>query len=309
MPKNILKKINKYILDKEYRVRVNSKLGLYKNLDDKKFIEKMFAVTMKYPLNLEKPETFNEKLQWLKLYDRNPLYTKLVDKYKVREYIAKKIGEEYLIPLLGVWDDPSDIDFDILPNKFVLKCNHNSGLGMCICTDKSKLDINKVKNELKKGLEQDYYLNGREWPYKNVPRKIICEKYMANDSAEGLDDYKFYCFDGQVKLLGIFQGRNTDRLTTGDFFDRNYEWQNMKYGYPNSKQKPKKPNKFEEMVKLAEILSEGFAEIRVDLYLCGEKIYFGELTFFDGGGFDEIEPVDWDYKLGSYINLENLNKS
>ncbi|MDU7143604.1 MAG: ATP-grasp fold amidoligase family protein, partial [Anaerococcus vaginalis] len=141
MINNIIKKANKYISNQEYRLRVNSKLGLYNNMDDKKFIEKMFKATMDYPLNLENPKSFNEKLQWLKLYDRNPLYTKLVDKYKVREYISEKIGEGYLIPLLGVWDDPEDIDFDSLPNKFVLKCNHNSGLGMCICTDKSKIDI------------------------------------------------------------------------------------------------------------------------------------------------------------------------
>ncbi|MDU1763586.1 MAG: ATP-grasp fold amidoligase family protein, partial [Anaerococcus vaginalis] len=148
MVNNIIKKANKYISNQEYRLRVNSKLGLYNNMDDKKFIEKMFKATMDYPLNLENPKSFNEKLQWLKLYDRNPLYTKLVDKYKVREYISEKIGEDYLIPLLGVWDDPEEIDFDSLPNKFVLKCNHNSGLGMCICTDKSKIDIKKVKNEL-----------------------------------------------------------------------------------------------------------------------------------------------------------------
>lgn len=303
MINNIIKKANKYISNQEYRLRVNSKLGLYNNMDDKKFIEKMFKATMDYPLNLEKPKSFNEKLQWLKLYDRNPLYTKLVDKYKVREYISEKIGEDYLIPLLGVWDDPEEIDFDSLPNKFVLKCNHNSGLGMCICTDKSKIDIKKVKNELKSGLAQNYYLNGREWPYKNVSRKIICEKYMTDETGKNLRDYKFYCFDGKPKIVGIYQDRNSDKETTGDFFDMNFEWVDLKFGMPNALNKPQKPQKFQEMIKIAEILSEGIPEVRVDLYISNNKIYFGELTFFDGGGFDKIEPLEWDYKLGSWIKL------
>ena len=303
MVNNIIKKANKYISNQEYRLRVNSKLGLYNNMDDKKFIEKMFKATMDYPLNLENPKSFNEKLQWLKLYDRNPLYTKLVDKYKVREYISEKIGEDYLIPLLGVWDDPEEIDFDSLPNKFVLKCNHNSGLGMCICTDKSKIDIKKVKNELKSGLAQNYYLNGREWPYKNVSRKIICEKYMTDETGKNLRDYKFYCFDGKPKIVGIYQDRNSDKETTGDFFDMNFEWVDLKFGMPNALNKPQKPQKFQEMIKIAEILSEGIPEIRVDLYISNNKIYFGELTFFDGGGFDKIEPLEWDYKLGSWIKL------
>lgn len=308
MINNIIKKANKYISNQEYRLRVNSKLGLYNNMDDKKFIEKMFKATMDYPLNLENPKSFNEKLQWLKLYDRNPLYTKLVDKYEVREYISEKIGEDYLIPLLGVWDDPEDIDFDSLPNKFVLKCNHNSGLGMCICTDKSKIDIKKVKNELKSGLAQNYYLNGREWPYKNVSRKIICEKYMTDETGKNLRDYKFYCFDGKPKIVGIYQDRNSDKETTGDFFDMNFEWVDLKFGMPNALNKPQKPQKFQEMIKIAEILSEGMPEVRVDLYISNNKIYFGELTFFDGGGFDKIEPLEWDYKLGSWIKLPKIKK-
>ena len=308
MVNNIIKKANKYISNQEYRLRVNSKLGLYNNMDDKEFIEKMFKATMDYPLNLENPKSFNEKLQWLKLYDRNPLYTKLVDKYKVREYISEKIGEDYLIPLLGVWDDPEEIDFDSLPNKFVLKCNHNSGLGMCICTDKSKIDIKKVKNELKSGLAQNYYLNGREWPYKNISRKIICEKYMTDETGKNLRDYKFYCFDGKPKIVGIYQDRNSDKETTGDFFDMNFEWVNLRFGMPNALNKPQKPQKFQEMIKIAEILSEGMPEVRVDLYISNNKIYFGELTFFDGGGFDKIEPLEWDYKLGSWIKLPKIKK-
>ena len=149
--------------------------GHFDKLPDKLYLQIMYYANMRRFLNMNTPRTFNEKLQWLKLYDRRPEYTMMVDKYRVREYIAETIGEQYLIPLLGVWEDPDDIDFDALPNQFVLKCNHNSGLGMCICKDKSKLDIPKVKRELRKGLAQDYYLSGREWPYKDVPRRIIAE--------------------------------------------------------------------------------------------------------------------------------------
>lgn len=147
----------------------------------------------------------------------------MVDKYKVREYIAQMLGEEYLIPLLGVWDDPEDIDFNALPNQFVLKCNHNSGLGMCICKDKSKLDVPKVKDELRKGLQQNYYLSNREWPYKDIPRKIIAEKYMEDASGD-LKDYKFYCFNGVMKFVMINSDRNTDKPTRADYFDRDFNW-------------------------------------------------------------------------------------
>ena len=261
-----------------------------------------------YPLNLSDPKTFNEKLQWLKLYDRNPMYTVLVDKYKVRQYIIDAIGEEYLIPLIGVWDDPGEIDFSSLPNKFVLKCNHNSGLGMCICKDKSTLDVENVKNNLKLGLKQNYYLTGREWPYKNVPRKIIAEKYMSENEEDSyrndeLKDYKFYCFDGVMKFVMINSDRNSDKPTKADYFDRNYNWLNFTWGYHHADVLPDKPNNFEKMISIAEELSKGFPHVRVDLYDCDGKIYFGELTFFDGSGFDKIEPIEWDYKIGDMLNL------
>lgn len=161
----------KYMTDSKYRFLINNDIGLYKKWSDEKFLSYAFSKTIGKPLDLENPITFNEKLQWLKLHNRKPEYTMMVDKYKVREYIANILGEEYLIPLLGVWDDPDNIDFDMLPNQFVLKCNHNSGLGMCICKDKSKLDIAKTKNDLRKGLQEDYYIKNREWPYKNVQKK------------------------------------------------------------------------------------------------------------------------------------------
>ena len=309
MVNNIIKKANKYISNQEYRLRVNSKLGLYNNMDDKKFIEKMFKATMDYPLNLENPKSFNEKLQWLKLYDRNPLYTKLVDKYKVREYISEKIGEDYLIPLLGVWDDPEEIDFDSLPNKFVLKCNHNSGLGMCICTDKSKIDIKKVKNELKSGLAQNYYLNGREWPYKNVQRKIIAEKYMVNDSnSNEFTDYKFFCFNGYVDCVMVCLDRSSGNPKFY-FFDK--DWNFKRYDQLGLTMPEDftidKPKCIDEMFEIASELSKGIPYVRVDLYQSYNKIFFGELTFYPDSGFDSTITPEADLYWGNLIDISNIN--
>lgn len=272
-------------------------------LPDKVFLEAAFRARFGRKLNLNNPETFNEKLQWLKLYNRKPEYTKMVDKYLVRDYVKEKIGEEYLIPLLGVWDDPEKIDFDELPMQFVLKCNHNSGLGMCICKDKNSLDINKVKEELKKGINQNYYLTSREWPYKDVPRRLIAEKYMVDESGYELKDYKFYCFDGKVKLVMINSDRMSSEKTKANYFDENYQPLDFVWGYENAEIPPQKPEKFEEMKYLAEKLSEGITHVRIDFYQTPSGIYFGEITFFDGSGFDAIEPIEWDYKIGSWLKL------
>ena len=272
-------------------------------LPDKVFLEAAFRARFGRKLNLNNPETFNEKLQWLKLYNRKPEYTKMVDKYLVRDYVKEKIGEEYLIPLLGVWDDPEKIDFNELPMQFVLKCNHNSGLGMCICKDKNSQDINKVKEELKKGINQNYYLTSREWPYKDVPRRIIAEKYMVDESGYELKDYKFYCFDGKVKLVMINSDRMSSEKTKANYFDENYQPLDFVWGYENAEIPPQKPEKFEEMKYLAEKLSEGITHVRIDFYQTPSGIYFGEITFFDGSGFDAIEPIEWDYKIGSWLKL------
>lgn len=293
----------RYLIDERYRFYINSYLGITNFMSDEKYLRKKFKICIGKELNLENPKTFNEKLQWLKLYNRRSEYTIMVDKYKVREYIKNKIGEEYLIPLIGVWKSTDEINFEKLPSQFVLKCNHNSGLGMCICKDKSKLNIGKIKKELKKGLKQNYYLTGREWPYKNVIPKIICEKFMQDNEVEDLKDYKFYCFNGKVKAVMINSDRNSDQPTKADYFDENYNFLDLKWGYENSKILPKKPRNFEKMIELAEILSKEIPHIRVDFYDCNNKIYFGELTFFDGSGFDKFDNEEWDYKFGEYIEL------
>ncbi len=300
---NIIAKGIKYFSDKDYRTIINANLGLYDRLPDDKYLKKLFKAYFHKELDLENPVTFNEKLQWLKLYNRKPEYTTMVDKYKVREYIAQTLGEEYLIPLLGVWDDPDEIDFDALPDQFVLKCNHNSGLGMCICKDKSKLDIPKVKAELRKGLKQDYYLTGREWPYKDVPRKIICEKFMSDGIKEDLRDYKFFCFNGAPKFMYI-SNDNSENATT-DFFDMDFNHLEMRMKDPNSRVLPQKPHLFDEMREIAEELSRGIPFVRVDLYVVGDRIFFGELTFFHNSGFVTIHPDYLGKKLGDWIILDN----
>ena len=303
--KKYTKAMGNYLSDADYRFLINAGFGRYDNMPDREFIKRKFKSCMGRPLNLDNPQTFNEKLQWLKLYDRKPGYTVMVDKYRVRDYIKEKLGEEYLIPLLGVWNDPKDIDFEKLPNQFVLKCNHNSGLGMYICKDKSKLttkSIRTIRRNLSRGLAQDYYLTGREWPYKDVPRKIIAEKYMEDPATSELRDYKWYCFDGEPKLVMI----NTDRAkgqTKADYFDMDFNNLDFTWGYPNAVPSPEKPKLFDEMKRLSRILSKGIPHIRVDFYEVQEQIYFGELTFFDGSGCDKFNPPTGDKKLGDWITL------
>ena len=305
--KKLLKSGVKYLSNPDYRFLINASLGFYNNMPDDEYLKRKFKACMGKDLNLENTRTFNEKLQWLKLYDRRPEYTMMADKVAVRDYIAETLGEEYLIPCLGVWDDPEDIDFDALPDQFVLKCNHNSGLGMCICKDKSKLDIAKVKKELKKGLAQDYYLTGREWPYKNIKRKVIAEKYMTDaPNANEFTDYKFICFNGRVDCVMICIDRSS-----GDpkfyFFDQNWE---LKRYNKRGKSAPigftlPKPEGIDKMFEIAELLSQkvGSSFLRVDLYNSQGQIYFGELTFFPDSGLDSNILPETDRYFGNLINL------
>ena len=298
-----MEKLKKYCADSSYRFVVNAALGLYNSMPDRDYLERKFEALMGTPLHLDAPQTFNEKLQWLKLYDRKPEYTMMVDKYRVREYIAQKIGAEYLIPLLGVWDSPDEIDFAALPEQFVLKCNHNSGLGMCICKDKSTLDLRKVRRELRKGLRQDYYLPGREWPYKDVPRKIIAEKYMIDNDVNELRDYKFFCFRGEVKCFKVDFDRFIDHRA--NYFDPNGN--PMPFGEVVCPPKPDKqlvlPKNLGKMISLAEKLSGDIPFLRVDFYNVQGRIYFGELTFSPASGMGKFIPEEWDAILGSWLQL------
>lgn len=299
----LLTSLKKYVTESSYRFDINNYVGLNKKKSDKNFILKSYFIKFGKKLDLIYPETFNEKLQWLKLYDRKSEYTMMVDKYKARDYISEKIGSQYLIPLLGVWDDPNDIDFSTLPDKFVLKCNHNSGLGMCICKDKSVLNIKNIKKGLKRGLKQDYYITGREWPYKDVPRKIIAEQFMKSD-AGGLTDYKVHCFNGEPKLILVCKDRFTQTGLTEDFFTSSWEHLDIRRPtHPNSSTEIAKPEELPEMLVLAKQLSEGIPFLRVDFYIIEHKVYFSELTFYPASGFEKFVPEKWDDILGSWLEL------
>lgn len=275
-----------------------------KLMPDKFYLKHMFRLVFGYELNLKHPRTFCEKLQWLKLYDRRPEYTTMVDKYSAKQYVADIIGEEYIIPTLGVWDKVEDIDWQSLPNQFVMKCTHDSG-GLIICKDKSQLDIEEAKQKLNKSLCHNYYLNGREWPYKNVPRRIIAEKFMAPEKSpapKDLLDFKFFCFNGEPKFLYV-----SDTPSHSLAF-LNTDWTLTDFGrddYHPLNKIPEKPENLEEMLAIARKLSAGIPHVRVDLYNIDKHIFFGELTLFTGSGFIPFNPKEFDGKLGDLLTLPN----
>ena len=276
-------------------------------MPDKPYVKLLYWTYMGKKLCLKNPKTYNEKLQWLKLYDRNDIYTTMVDKYAAKSYVEKIIGNQYIIPNLGVWNNPEEIDFESLPEKFVLKSTHDSG-GIQIIDKNRGYDKEKIINFFRRRLSQGTYAKQREWPYKNVPRRIIAEQYMEDDKTHELRDYKFFCFDGEVKALFIATDRQSDNPTAFDFFDPEFNWLDIRHGHPNAKVKPEKPVNFELMKQLAAKLSEGFPQLRVDLYEINGKVYFGELTFFHHGGITPFDPENWDYKFGEWIDLTKVEK-
>lgn len=273
-------------------------------MSDEAFAKLLYRVGIGKKLDLDNPQTYNEKLQWLKLYDRKDIYTSMVDKYEVRKYIADRIGEEYLIPLVGgPWDSFDEINFDALPEQFVLKCTHDSG-GVVICKDKSKLDMKACKKKIERHLKINFYWAAREWPYKNVKPRIIAEKYMEDSTTSELRDYKFYAFDGEPKTLFVASGRqSTGDETKFDFFDMEYNHLDIRKGHPNADVYPDCPKNFEKMKHLAALLSKGIPHVRVDFYEVDEVLYFGELTLFSGAGAGKFEPEEWDKTFGNWIKL------
>lgn len=270
-----------------------------KIIPDKLYLKFIYKIKIGKSLNLKNPKTFNEKLQWLKLYDRNPLYTKLVDKYEVKDYVANIIGKEHVIPTIGVYDGFDDINFEKLPKQFVIKCTHDSG-GLVIVKDKNKLDIEKAKKKINKSLKKNYYYCGREWPYKNVNPRIIIEKYMEDNKTKELRDYKFFCFDGIPKFMFLATDRQKNQ-TKFNFYDMNFNLLPFTQGHPNDLRKISKPEKFDEMVALSKKLSVNIPHVRVDFYEINGKVYFGEMTFYHYSGFTKFDPEEWDEKFGNYI--------
>ncbi|MBQ6062288.1 MAG: glycosyl transferase [Prevotella sp.] len=268
--------------------------------DDKTFVRLIYYCRLHKRLNLKNPSTYNEKLQWLKLYDKRPEYTKLVDKYKVKDHVAHIIGKEHIIPTIGVWERAEDIDFNQLPNQFVLKTTHDSG-GLYICKDKSQMNENEIRAKMAKSLKRNYFRIHREYPYKNVKRRVIAEPFMIDDSGKGLKDYKFFCFDGVPKMMFVATDRPID--TRFDFFDMDFNHLPIRQGHPQATKPIEKPKGFAEMKKLASILSQGFPHVRIDFYDINGQIYFGEYTFFHYSGLVPFHPEEWDTILGSWLQL------
>ena len=277
--------------------------GRLRFINDELYLKLIYRYTMGKKLDLDNPISYNEKLQWLKLHDRKPLYTMLADKYAVKEYMKNLIGEEHIIPTLGVWDSFDEIDFDKLPDKFVLKCTHDSG-GVVICNNKSSFDVEAARKKINKALRRNYYWARREWPYKDITPRIIAEKFMEDEKSDDLMDYKFFCFDGKAQAMFVALDRNNESEETKfNFYDMDFNFLPIINGHPNSAGDVKKPENFDKMRMIAEKVSVDIPHVRVDLYDINGQIYFGEMTFFHWSGMVPFEPEEWDEKFGSWITL------
>ncbi len=275
------------------------------------YLKAFFFVSVGYRLNLNNPQTYNEKLQWLKLYNRKHEYTFMVDKHKVKDYVSTKIGSKYIIPTIGVWDDVNDINWDILPQEFVLKTtNGGGGYGVIICRDKNTINKDDVKNKLNKSLKLSIYSLYKEWPYKNVHHKIIAEVLLKETGLVAPIDYKLLCFDGRVKLIEYHKGRYSDHHTQ-DFYDTNWNKTTITQGaYGDfSKENVSRPLLLDEMISLSEKLANDIPHCRIDWYIVNNKLYFGEITFFDGSGFCPFDKYEDDLLLGSWITLPSKTKN
>ncbi len=267
------------------------------------FLQVRYYWYLEKKLNLADPLTFNEKIQWLKLYDFKPKYTQMADKYGVRKYVAERIGEKYLIPLIGgPWDNFEDVNLELLPNQFVLKCTHDSGT-IVICSDKSKFDINSAREKLNNALNHNYYWRGREKPYKDIKPRIIAENYLVEDEGIELKDYKIMVFNGKAKLSFVCSERFTMSKLKVTFFDLDWNKMPFERSYPKSSILIDKPQNYELMIELAEILADGIPFIRVDFYEVKGHVYFGEMTFYPGGGMESFNPKEWDAKIGEWLEL------
>ena len=325
-----LEKLVDFFLDKDYRFMALARKGFYDSLSDKDYVIRESTANIGYTPNIENPVSFNDKMQWLKLYDRNPFYSKLVDKYSVREFVEEKIGLDSLIPLVGgPWKSVDDIDIDALPNQFVLKCTHDSG-GVFVCKDKASFNWNSVKGKLAAHLSKNYFYQHREWPYKNVKPLIIAEAYLHNEpvlfcdyserpsvsvdyiqSRHGLVDYKITCFNGKARLFMIFVGVLGSEMKSEDYFENVYDEHFSKLDIldcfpiaaPQYPQEIEKPPFFEEMIEKAEKLASGIPLVRVDFYHSGNFVKFGEMTLYPDAGMTLYKPDHWDRTLGSWLQL------
>ena len=289
----------KIISNRELRLKM---INCLKFIPTKPYLKLVYWIKTGKKLNLKNPITFCDKLNWLKLYDLHPEYTELVDKVTVREYVSKKAGKDICFPLLGVWEHYEDIDFETLPEKFVLKCNHDSG-SVKIISDKNKINHEEMKQFFESRLKMNSYVIGREYPYQNVQPRIFAEKFMIPDGEEDVNDFKFFCFNGVPEIMFVATERNTD--CKFDFFDMDFNHMNIQNIHPNSAKIIEKPQKFEEMKNLARKLSEDMKFVRIDLYEINGEVYFGEFTFFHAGGFWPFKPEEYEVKYGELISIND----
>ena len=280
------------------------------HIDDERFLKEYYFCYMGKPLDIENPKTLCEKLQWLKLYDHNPRYTNLVDKYDVRKFVTDTIGEKYLVPNCGVWKNFDDIDFNALPQQFVLKCTHNSGC-FFVVKDKNNFDKEKAKRILEAGLKRNYFYSSREWVYKNVEPRIIADKYIDTLGNPDSVEYKITCFNGKVDFVTFCKGKAHADFSerTNDHYDRNFEKMKWYVNYKNTDIDWQKPAQWEELIEISEKLAKDIPYVRCDFYIDGDKIYFGEMTFYTWSGIMPFEPKEWDRKLGDKLLLPSADLS
>ena len=288
----------KIFKNREFRLKL---INCLRFIPTKPYLKMVYKIKTGRKLNLKKPTGFNEKLNWLKVNDIHPEYTDLVDKIKVRDYVKSKLGKDICFPLLGQWDRYEDIDFNSLPEQFVLKCNHDSG-SVKIIKNKEEINHKELSSFFKSRLKINPYVIGREYPYKDVKPQIMAEKYMVPDGLKDIEDYKFFCFNGKPEIMFIATERSAD--CKFDFFDMGFNHLDIVNIHPQSEKQIEKPHLFDEMKDIASKLSENMKFARIDLYEIDGEIYFGEYTFFHAGGFYLFEPEEWEIKLGDWIEID-----
>ena len=269
-------------------------------IPDEMYLKKVFRLKVGYELDLDNPQSFNEKIQWLKIHDRNASYKTIVDKADAKAWVESRIGKQYVIPTLKVCDNVEEVDYSSLPNQFVLKCTHDSG-GVAICKDKANFDFIAAKRKIEKSLKTNFFWVGREWPYKEIEPRIIVEEYLRSSESE-IVDYKFMCFNGSPRCVFTCTGRSTGDLRV-DFFDLSWNHLPFERHYKNAQTIPDAPSALREMIDLSAALSKGIPFVRVDFYEIEGRPYFGEMTLYPGSGFEEFTPREWDYELGGWLTL------
>lgn len=298
-----MSKLKSFIENPVYFITSPAAKGWLNWVPDNIYVKALYRATIRRKCNLKNPVGYNEKLQWLKLHDRNPEYIQMVDKYEVRSYIAELFGEEYLVPCLGVYESVDDIDVAKLPEQFVLKCTHDSG-SVEICMGKASFDWDAVKSHLESAMKRNYYSTYREWPYKTVKPRIVVEQYMVDDESLDLPDYKIMCFNGEARIIEHHENRFTGETHTQTFYTR--DWNVLPItqpGLPLTHTPVRRPEQLDDMLSMSEQIAKDMYHARIDWYIINGKIYFGEITFYDGSGFEPFDSWEMEEYLGSQIDL------